>query len=519
MLRPKRQSSNTVTVTAPIGGWNASSSLASMPPTEAVIMDNWFCLPTEIMARKGYSSWATGISGDVQSFLVYDYPNGTFKSFAVANNAGTCAIYDVTSQGAVGAAVVSGLTSAKWNYTQFANSGGNFTVAANGSDSVLIYNGTSWQSVTAISSPFAITGVTTSSLLDVVVHKRRLWFIEKDSLHGWYLDTDAVSGTAHKFDFGPLFEYGGHITKICSYTLDAGNGMDDYFVVVTSAGEIAIYTGTDPSVATDWSLSGVYYVGAPVGNQACTCKYGGDVLLLNKDGLIPLSQALMSSRVSTRMMISQKIQNQITSDTSTYSGNYGWQVILFPPENILLINVPTSSTVTYQYVMNTITGAWSRWTGLNGVCWTFVGEKLYFGLNGSVFKAWDGKSDNGGPINTDLLPAFSAFGSQSQVKRFTMARIFMGADNVFSYAGQINIDFDKLSTPEVQQASPVSAFGVWDAAVWDSAMWGGDVYPFARWLQGGQIGHYGSFRLKTSGNNSDIRYYSTDYVYEPGGVL
>ena len=52
MLRPKRQSSSTITVTAPIGGWNAVNQLAAMSPNEAVIMDNWFCLPTELMIRK-----------------------------------------------------------------------------------------------------------------------------------------------------------------------------------------------------------------------------------------------------------------------------------------------------------------------------------------------------------------------------------------------------------------------------------------------------------------------------------
>lgn len=519
MLQPKRQSSNTVTVTAPVGGWNASSSLAMMEPSEAVIMDNWFCLPTEIMARKGYTTWATGITGSVESFINYDATDNSHKTFAVAVSAGSGKIYDVTSSGAVGAAVVSGLTNARWRSAQVSNSGGTFTVAVNGYDSPLIYNGSTWQAVTGVSTPYAITGVTTSSLCDVILHKRRLWFVQRNTLKGWYLDTDAIAGTAHPFDFGPLFKMGGHLVKLDTYTLDAGNGMDDYFVAITSAGEVAIYTGTDPSTSTAWSLSGVYYVGSPVGNQACTCKYGGDVLLLGKDGLIPLSQALMSSRVSTRMMISQKIQNQITSDTSTYAANYGWQVILFPPENILLVNIPVSSSITYQYVMNTITGAWSRFTGLNGTCWTFINECLFFGVGSQIYKAWDGANDNGNAIQTDLLPAFSAFGSQSQVKRFTMARIFMGADNSFNYAGQINIDFDKLSAPGVTMASPASGAAVWDTSVWDTGVWGGDIYSFARWLQGGQLGHYGTFRLKTSSNNSDIRYYSTDYVYEPGGII
>lgn len=520
MLRPKRQSSSTVTVTAPVGGWNAISSLATMPPTEAVVMDNWFCLPTEIMVRYGYTEWATGIAGNVESFINYDHPDGTIKSYAVSNNSGACQIYDVTMPGAVSSAVVSSLTSARFNHAQVSNSGGTFTISVNGSDDLLIYDGTSWQAVNSSSSPFAITGVSTNTLIDVIVHKRRLWFVQKESMVGWYLDTDAVAGTAHKFDFGPLFKMGGHLVRLDTYTLDAGNGMDDYFVAISSAGEIAIYTGTDPATAADWALKGVYYIGSPVGNQACSCKYGGDVLFLNQDGLIPLSQSLMSSRVSTRMAITNKIQNQITQDTTMYRDNYGWQVLLFPPQNMLLVNIPVNTEVSYQYVMNTITGAWSRWTDINATCWSFIDNQLYFGKAGKIYKAWEGHNDDGNTIMTDLLPAFSAFGSQSQIKRFTMARIFMGADSQFSYAGQINIDFDKISAPQSQQPSPVSsAVGRWDVALWDQSLWGGDIYPFARWMQGGQIGHYGTFRLKTASNSADVRYYSTDYVFEPGGVL
>lgn len=519
MLRPKRQTSATVTVTAPIGGWNVISSLATMPPSDAVIIDNWFCLPTELMVRKGYTQYATGITGNVKSFLNYDAPDGTSEIYAVADNSGSCAIYDVSTQGAVGAAVVSGLTNAEWNHAQITNTGGTFTTAVNGHDYARIYNGTTWQTVTGVSTPLAITGIDTRSLIDIKVHKRRTWFVEKDSMSCWYLATDAISGAATEFDFGPIFAQGGHIVKIDTWTLDAGTGMDDYFVVATSAGEVAVYSGTNPASATDWQLNGVYYVGAPVGRQRCTCKYGGDLLLLNKDGLIPISQALMSSRVSTRMTITNKIQSRITADTSTYFANYGWDVVLFPPENMLIINVPISTTVSYQYVMNTITGAWSRWTDLNAMCLGFYNEQLFFGSGGTVYKAWDGTSDDGNNIVTDLLPAFSPFGSQSQIKLFKMSRIFMGSDSAFAYAGQINVNFDTVSQPQINYASPSTTAATWNSSLWDTAIWGGDITPFTQWVSAGRMGHYGSYRIKTASYGADVRYYSTDYVYEGGGIL
>ena len=58
MLRPRRQRASTITVTAPVGGWNSRDPLASMKPTDAVVLDNWFCTPTELKTRKGYSNQA-----------------------------------------------------------------------------------------------------------------------------------------------------------------------------------------------------------------------------------------------------------------------------------------------------------------------------------------------------------------------------------------------------------------------------------------------------------------------------
>lgn len=518
MLRPKRQTSATVTVTAPIGGWNAVNQLAAMSPNEAVIIDNWFCLPTELMTRKGYSEWATGITGNVQSFINYSPASGVIEFYAVADNAGSCAIYDVSSAGAVGSAVVSGLTSAKFRTAQFANSGGNFTIAINESDPLLLYDGTTWHSVTDISVPYAITGVSTSNLNDVILHKRRVWFAEKDTLNGWYLDTDAVAGIAHKFDFGPLFNQGGSIAKLTTWTLDAGWGMDDYLVVMTTKGEVAVYKGVNPADPADWTLQGVYYIGSPVGYYP-TCKYGGDALLLNKDGLIPLSQCLMSSRVSTRISITNKIQSKVTQATTDYANNYGWQVILYPPENMLMINVPTSDTTSDQYVMNTISGAWSRFKDINATTWTFINEEMYFGRNGTVYKFWDTQADNNAVITTDLLPAFSSFGNQSQIKRFTMSRISMGTDVQFAFTGSIKTDFDLTSQDQTPYMNISAVTGIWDGSNWDGSYWGGEVMPFAQWKYSGRMGHYASYRIKTSSKSSDIRYYATDYVFEAGGVL
>ena len=519
MLRPKRQSSNTVTVTAPIGGWNAVNQLATMSPNEAVIIDNWFCLPTELQSRKGYTLWSSGITGTIESFITYDGQSGQISRFAVAISGSSATIWNITTKTpASPTAAVTGLANARWHFCQVSTSGGSFTMAVNGADNLLIYNGSTWYHVTGTSSTYAITGVDTSLLTDIIVHHRRVWLVQKNSMTCWSLGVDAIAGAAQPYDFAPLFVYGGQVVRIDTWSLDAGNGMDDYFIVITSAGEIAVFTGTDPSSAATWSLSGVYYCGSPVGRN-CTIKYGGDVLLLNKDGLVPLSQWLMSSRVNVKTAVTIKIQQRITDATTWYADNYGWQVMLNPPNNMLFINVPISSTEFQQYVMNTISGAWSRFTGVNATCWAFIDNELLFASGNKVYKFWDGQSDNGATITTDLLPAFSSFGSQSQIKRWTMARVSMGYDHSFAFSGQINLDFDLVSAPPAPYNSLTTVEGIWDVGLWDACSWGGNITPFTRWQMAAGMGHYGTYRIKTSSSAADVRYYATDYVFEGGGVL
>ena len=86
---------------APIGGWNARDSLANMEPTDAVTLENFFPTPSSVVMRGGYTKWATGLGGKVQTLMAYSAA-ASEQLYAIA--ATTNALYDVTSAGAVGAA-------------------------------------------------------------------------------------------------------------------------------------------------------------------------------------------------------------------------------------------------------------------------------------------------------------------------------------------------------------------------------------------------------------------------------
>ena len=154
---------------APLGGWNARDSLANMDPADAVTMVNMFPTVSNLTMRGGYTKYATGLDGKVQTLMVYNNGN-TSKMFAATS---TGNIYNVTTAGAVGAAEVSGLTNGIWEYINITTAGGHYLMCVNGVDKLLLYDGTNWTPLDDSSTP-AITGVTTTSLCNITLFKNRI---------------------------------------------------------------------------------------------------------------------------------------------------------------------------------------------------------------------------------------------------------------------------------------------------------------------------------------------------------
>lgn len=519
MRKPQRrltrsQISRTLSVPSPVAGWNARDSLAEMGPTDAVSLDNFFCSPFDVMVRYGFSQWATGISGTVNTVASYSPPTGGMKMFAASG----ADIYDTTNPGAVGAAVVTGMTSDKFQHVNFGTAGGNFLYMVNGTDAPQLYNGTTWQAVTGVSAPVAITGVTTSNLVHVAAFQSRLWFVEKNTTKVWYLPALSVGGAALSIDLGAWFSRGGYVMAMGNWSLDAGYGMDDYAVFVSSEGQVAVFKGTDPASASTWGLIGIYDVGSPIGRR-CLMKYAGDLTMICKDGLAPLSKSLMSSRVNSKEMLTDKIQHVVSDYTTLYASNFGWETAIFPQENMLLINVPTSPTASYQLVMNTITGAWSRFIGWNAACFELHDDELFFGTSGAVCKAWDTQADNGVNIDFDAQQSFNYFGARSQLKQVKMLRPLISTDGALSVLLGVNTDFDTTPPTGIPSFTPTVG-SAWDISVWDGVdTWGGDLSIKKDWQTAFGLGYCISAHIKGAARNSKLRWAATDYLVDDGGVI
>ncbi len=408
-IQPLKARGVSATLTAPVGGWNARDALSEMPSGDAVQLDNWFPNTTSVDLRSGFTRYAMAFPSTVDS--IFQYQGGTTSKLFGASGSG---FYDATAGGAVGAAAVSGLANAKWQYVNISTPAGNYIWACNGSDAPYTFDGTNW------ANP-SISGVTASTLIHVNVHKNRLWAIQSGTLKAWYLPVQSIAGTMQALDLSSFCTRGGYLMAMATWTVDAGYGIDDMAVFITSEGEALVYRGTDPSSATTWALVGVYWIGSPVGRR-CFVKFAGDVLIICQDGVLPLSGALQSSRVQPQVALSYKIQRATSEAVTLYGSTFGWQLLPFPGANMLILNVPVQAGNQEQYVMNTITKSWGKFTGWAANCWELYNDSPYFGGSTFIGKAWNGTTDGGSAIQANALQAFSYFGNRAQLKRWTMMR-------------------------------------------------------------------------------------------------
>jgi hypothetical protein len=516
--------------------------------------------------------------------------NVSYKLFAAAGDT----IYESKQNPAL--PVFTGITSDKFEFINLTNTSGHYLIACNGSDPVIIYDGSAWfyvattstaQTISTITrggtgnltatvttaaphglvdnnrvtisgatesnyngtyvidvtgastftyimatAPAAnatvvgsytvigITGINSNKFANVNLFKNRLYFTEEESLTCWYLDVDAIGGPATPLYFGGIARNGGYLQAMGTWTLDAGQGADDYAVFVTSMGEIIVYNGTDPDNADTWALKGVWQLGQTF-SRRCFFKWSGDLLLLTQDGLVPLASALQSSRLDPRVNLTDKIYFAVSQAATLYFANFGWQINYFASENMLILNIPITNG-TEQYVMHTITKSWGRFTGIEAHCWEVSGDAdIHFGGNGIIGDFYQSNSDDGNNITAAAQQAYSYFDSPGQLKRFTMVRPILqssgGVPNV--YCG-LSTDFDtQINLGQVSFNPSTQSDGVWDATKWDNSTWVGGLTTTKIWQGVTGIGFTGSINLNVAARNIELHWASTDYIMERGGVI
>ena len=529
-MRAQPRVSKVNSLVVPTGGINDIDPYANMESKFCIDLLNIYPGNNELITRRGFREWATGLGGEVKRLLVYVAMNGDRKLFAVTPKG----IYDVTKSTATPPLVYSMSGTGDISYVQFSNAGVSYLVGCNGVDLPFLYDGTTWKafSTSGVAGPGVVSGGPSagiSTFKRVISHLGRLWFVPDNSMDLYYLNTFEVGGALTLFPVGAFFQRGGEVFDIVSWTYNSGTAVDDKLVVRSSAGEILMYSGLNPDDITDWHLEGYYFVSTPLGTVESFAKFGGDIIMLTAGGLVPLNNVV--SGVSETSIYEASISKNISKTLNRLVHNpyfkNNWSILNSPSlQAIAVIIPPLGDGRGLQFIMNTITGAWTRYN-LPANCGITHNRKFYFGSNdGKVYEFAESDLDyinldgsGGSPINSLVWTAYNYFDDPTSLKHFKLIRPIMQSDNDISSIFELVVDFDV----EQQPGNPYSdsrLFQVfeWNEAKWDEALWTTTNYTYRPWRSAPGIGYCAGIQGKFLSRDV-VRFVAMEFVYEVGGAI
>jgi len=509
----RAQISRVQTLPAPTKGWYVGANLADAPVGTCFILDNAFCELDFVRARLGCTAWATGMPAGAVSSLMH-WTNGVAERlFAVRGGA----IYDVSSVGAVGAAVVTGLTNDYFESVQFTGPGGTSLIAVNGADAVQTWNGTAWNATTAI------TG-NTYPLASVWTFKSRLYFTETGTMNAWYLGVGAIGGALTSLPLSNIFRWGGALLCGGTWAIDSTSGIYEACVFVSTEGEVAVYNGDYPG-ATNWTLVGTYKLSKPLGKR-CLMKAGGDLAVMTQDGIVPMSKVETLDQVALQnSAITLPIAPAWKSAVQARIGLPGWQLMIWPLASMAIVNLPKADTSDRtQFVSNARTGAWSRFTGWDANCFAVFQDSLFFGTSdGRVMQAEVGGLDDAAAYTMTVFPSYSDCGAPGRRKQLKMVRPMVQSNFLSPLAITVCFDFNSAApAPPSTSVSTIPNAAKWDVAKWDVDAWPPSINAQEVWLAAVGMGYVISPVVQlTIGQTGapDVRLTTTDVLFEVGNTL
>jgi hypothetical protein len=412
-------------------GINAVDSLISMPPDSCIYTYN--LMPSEygMRLRKGYREWATGCvesppraaNSDVNTIIpfesnVQDVAND--RLFAVTaegiwnvtqfneTTPTQMAVFTQTQEPAgfgvwtefTGDAAGDGLRghylfyadglNGLWQYEEATDL---WTVPPAGILDTELWYIDPTDGVTKL--PFPV-----EDIAFVMVHMQRIWVILEDDDDAYYFPVASISGELTLFTFGSKMPHGGNLVGLWSWTVDAGDGVDDMLVAVSRGGDVIVYQGQDPQIIPDgssvgpWSTRGVWFIGEVPASRRLTVPYGPDLYVLSTFGLNSLNGLLRGDDIALDSP-SKMVNRFLRPDVENGKDSHAWQLVTHPADGFLQIVTPKPTQTDYiQYNMNLQTGAWGFWEGvpaLGADSWS--GDYYIAGPNGVVYIN-DGVLDN-----------------------------------------------------------------------------------------------------------------------------
>lgn len=486
-------------------------------PGGAYVLDNWFPTATAARVRRGSGKYAI-IGAGSRVNAIMSYVNGPNRRLFAGNDT---AIYDITSiadPNVSPAPAVAGLVASDYGYTQFSNSGGTYLYVVNSHDAPRYFNGSTWATAT-------ITGAS-AAFSHIWTFKKRLFFVESNTMNAWYLPVDAINGAATMFPLGGVFKMGGSLLFGATWSYDSGSGKAESCVFVTTEGEVAIYEGDDPSQATNFALKGVYRIGRPLGKLAIM-KGGGDLAIATDIGLVPLSQAvIMDVAVLGAKSASYPIEVEWNKEVTQRRAQYSWQVEMWPTQQMAIVAMPSYASLSkICFVVNTRTGAWARYTGWDIQCLGLFVDRMFFGTSdGKIMEAEVGGSDDGQVYTAVYAGLFDDFGAPAAIKEIVLGRATFLSTSVVN--GKVSASTDYVvnlpTAPDV--GSNPSDGNKWDQGLWDQAMWSDEVQVQREgvWKPVSGVGYSISPVVQVSTGSPippQVELVSSDLIYQTGSIV
>lgn len=509
----KQEEAESFSVAAPVKGWNTRDPEANMGPLYATILDNWMPQAGKITLRPGVQDYATGATSNIKSLMTWNGQSSS-KLFAFQDSG----IYDVTATGTVWPALSLTRTEGYNCGINFTTTGGHYLVTVNGVDDLAYYNGTAW----ATAASFVITSggtLNSKDIWNINSFKRSIYFIKKNSMSFFFLPIDSIAGDVGEFPLGALFNKGGYLVAMGTWTIDGGNGPEDYSVFISSKGEAAVYAGTDPSDASTWALKGIYDMDPPLGRK-CFSKFGGDLLLLTQRGLFSMTATLKNGKMDPRAAFTDVIGEAFREISNATGEQEGWEVHEYAEQNVLFVNLPLGDYATScQFVMNTKTNAWSRFRGWSGYSFSVMGSSIYMAMTEKVAKAFvEGANDFEASITCEAQQAFNYASPRSRMKDWLMLRVNLRIAGICAVNLALETDFsDNASFGSA--VFNTTASSRWDSARWDEARWSAGAVLHNDWVTVPADASYcAAICLRTIARNATVTWTATDMLYNLGAL-
>lgn len=506
----------------PVGGLNFRAPAIGLDPKEALLLDNFFPRGNHVELRPGYVVQCQNIPGEVKSIGAYIGPTeADNRVFAFTTGGG---VYDVTFPTDAPELVLS--TEQQDGIWETVNKPGidmNYLVMVSPAGGYWTYDSVGG----FVEREILIEGVATDVRFGGIFHwKDRLWVIEEGSTRAYYFGVGAIFGEATEYDFYSVMKRGGVLQYGTDWTYNAGYDIGDYLVLVTSQGEVLVYSGYNPDSPDTFSLTGVWFVGeVPAGRRSYT-QFGGELFILSTLGVVPVSKLVNGQVANAFMTSSVNIQPVLSAHFNRDRTLFGWELEVMFGEQYLLVKTPEDRFGRYNfYLMNLNTGAWSTVSKMPMLCATQLNTLFYFGtVDGKVCLGFTGDSDGadtfgneGASVIGRYQSGFQDFGASARLKTYQLARPVFVADQAPSVAMAVSTRYEEgVPAVDAQFAGRSGAF--WDADNWDECTWTGGMSTFGAWLGLQGMSYFGALSMRLTGP-AKTQYITTTITLRKGGVM